>query len=302
MTIVVVGSINMDLVATAPTLPRPGETVLGHAFMQVPGGKGANQALAAARAGAPVAFIGALGSDALGVTLRARLSASTVDIDLLRVVYGASGVALIVVDDAGENAIVVAPGANAALVGLTDADLAAIGSADVLLCQLEIPLDTVAAAVAAARAAGTRVLVNAAPARALPAELLAGIDLLVVNRVEAAALAGVTSVEPRGLVGALLAGVPRVVLTDGAAGVWYGERDGDPVHVPAPVVDTVDTTAAGDAFTGALAVAWGEGRELVDAVRWASAAGAAAARRLGASTAMPNRAEIDELYSSTYPA
>jgi ribokinase len=312
MRVVVVGSANMDLVATAPTLPRPGETVLGHDFTQVPGGKGANQAIAAARAGASVQFIGAIGSDSFGVTLRARLSASTVDCSLLRVVYGASGVALVVVDGGGENAIVVAPGANGAFTGLTEAELAAIGAADVLLCQLEIPVETVTAAAQAARAAGTRVLLNAAPARTLPDELLGAVDLLVVNQVEAAGLsrlgplgvdAGDEPVDdPLTLLEALLEDVPRVVLTQGAAGAWYGTRDGEPVHVPAPVVTAVDTTAAGDAFTAALAVGWGEGRELVDAVRWASAAGAAAVRRLGASIALPNRSTIEDLYSATYPS
>ena len=192
MRVVVVGSANIDLVATAPHLPRAGETVLGNDFSQVPGGKGANQAIAACRAGASVALIGAIGSDSFGVTLRARLTASTVDISLLRVVYGTSGVALIVVDPTGENMIVVAPGANAALTSLTEADLAAIRGADVLLLQLEIPLATVTAAAVAAREAGVRVLLNAAPARTLPAELEAAVDLLVVNQVEGAALAGVS--------------------------------------------------------------------------------------------------------------
>jgi len=298
--VTVVGSANMDLVITAPTLPRPGETVLGDAFTQVPGGKGANQAIASVRAGASVTFIGAIGSDAFGVNLRARLSASTVDTSLLRVVYGASGVALIVVDGTGENAIVVAPGANAALAGLTGADVAAIGAADVLLLQLEVPVETVLSAAEAARSAGTRVVLNAAPARPLPPALAAAVDLLVVNQVEAAALAPVGP-DPWLLVEALLDDFPRVVLTRGAAGAWYGSRDAEPVHVPAPVIDAVDSTAAGDAFTAALAVGWGEGRPLLDAVRWASAAGAAAARRLGASSALPDRAAVDELYRATYP-
>jgi ribokinase len=157
------------------------------------------------------------------------------------------------------------------------------------------------------------VLLNAAPAGTLPDELLAAVDLLVVNRVEGAALARVRPVgvdagdepaadDPLALVDALLDSVPRVVLTQGPGGAWYGSRDGEPVHVPAPVVTAVDTTAAGDAFTAALAVGWGEGRELIDAVRWASAAGAAAVRRLGASSALPNRSTIEELYSSTYPS
>jgi ribokinase len=306
--IAVAGSSNMDLVVTAPVLPRPGETVLGDRFTQLPGGKGANQAIAASRAGGRTTFLGAIGSDAFGVTLKARLSSSTVDTSLLRVVYGASGVALIVVEVTGQNAIVVAPGANAAFAGLTEPELAAVAAADVLLCQLEIPMETVTAACVAGRAAGTRVVLNAAPARALPDELLAAVDLLVVNEVEAATLAPVTSVgvdagdepEPVEVLDALLESVPRVVLTQGGAGAWYADRDGAMEQVPAPRVDVVDTTAAGDAFCGALAVAWGEGRQMVDAIRWASAAGAAAVRRLGASNALPKRKVIEELYEETY--
>lgn len=291
---VVVGSANMDLVATTPVLPRAGETVLGHTFTMVPGGKGANQAMAAARAGASCTFLGAIGSDSFGVTLKARLSASSVDTTHLRVVYGTSGVALVVVDDDGENNIVVTPGANAAFTALTGDEIAAIQRADVLVCQLEIPIETVTEAALAARAAGVRVLVNAAPARALPDELLGAIDLLVVNEGEALAITGRGREEPD----ALLAVVPRAVVTYGDEGAWYGERGGPATRMPAFKVDTVDSTAAGDAFTGALAVAWAEGRDLVDAVRWACAAGAACARRLGASTSLPTRAEIDALYTT----
>jgi ribokinase len=298
----------MDLVATAPTLPRPGETVLGHRFTQVPGGKGANQAIAAVRAGGTTRFIGAIGSDSFGVTLRARLSASNVDTSLLRVVYGASGVALVVVDGSGENAIVVAPGANAALLELTESDLAAIADADVLVCQMEIPMATVCAAVQAARAAGTRVVLNATPARTMPDSLVEAVDLLVVNRVEGAMLADLPATDvdtadipdPSVIVDSLLELVERAVLTCGAAGAWYGDRDGALVHIPPPVVQVVDTTAAGDAFTAALAVRWAEGRELIDAVRWASAAGAATVGQLGASSALPVRKIIDDLYEKTY--
>ncbi|PWR08717.1 ribokinase [Micromonospora acroterricola] len=291
--VVVVGSANMDLVAMAPALPRPGETMLGTDFVMVPGGKGANQAVAAARAGASSSFLGAIGSDAFGVTLRARITAAGVDTGQLRVVYGASGVALVMVNAQGENAIVVTPGANDALTGLTDEELATVRGADVLVAQLEIPVQTVAEAAVAARAAGTRVILNAAPARDLPPELLAAVDLLVVNEGEARAFTGRGREEPR----ALLDLVPRAVLTLGGEGAWYVDREGTEVHVPAVRVDVVDSTAAGDAFTAALAVGWGEGRDLVDAVRWASAAGAACVRRLGASVALPRRAEIDELYA-----
>jgi ribokinase len=292
--VVVAGSANMDLVATAPVLPRPGETVLGNDFAMVPGGKGANQAIAAARAGASCAFLGAIGSDSFGVTLKARLAASGVDSAHARVVYGSSGVALVVVDGKGENTIVATPGANAAFTSLTEAELSAVRGADVLVAQLEIPVATVTEAALAARAAGVRVLLNAAPARELPGELLDAVDLLVVNEGEALAITGRGRDDPA----ALLSVVPRAVVTLGDEGAWYGDRDGTAVRVPGFKVETVDSTAAGDAFTGALAVAWGEGREMVEAVRWACAAGAACARRLGASVSLPQRSEIDALFGS----
>ncbi|MDQ7909830.1 ribokinase [Phytohabitans sp. ZYX-F-186] len=292
--VVVAGSANMDLVATAPVLPRPGETVLGNDFTMVPGGKGANQAIAAARAGASCAFLGAIGSDSFGVTLKARLAASGVDSAHARVVYGSSGVALVVVDREGENSVVVTPGANAAFTSLTEAELSAVRGADVLVAQLEIPIETVTEAALAARAAGVRVLLNAAPARTIPAELLDAVDLLVVNEGEARTISGRGREDP----GALLSVVPRAVVTMGDEGAWYGDRAGTAVHVPGFKVETVDSTAAGDAFTGALAVAWGEGRDMVEAVRWACAAGAACARRLGASVSLPQRAEIDALFGS----
>ncbi|MGI5213509.1 ribokinase [Plantactinospora sp. CA-290183] len=288
--VVVMGSANMDLMVTTEVLPKPGETVFGTDFVMVAGGKGANQAIAASRAGGAAALLGAIGSDSFGVTLKARIAAAGVDTDRLRVVYGASGVAVVTVDADGENTIVVTPAANSAFRGLTESELSAVREADVLVAQLEIPVDTVTEAARAARAAGTRVLLNAAPAQMVPAELLDLVDLLVVNEAEARAITG--REEPE----ALLSVVPRAVLTLGRHGAWYGDRDGTATHVPAVTVELVDSTAAGDAFTGALAVAWGEDRELLDAVHWASAAGAACARRLGASVALPLRAEIDELY------
>jgi len=290
--IVVAGSANMDLVGLAPRLPLPGETVLGDDFIMTPGGKGANQAIAAARAGAACTFLGAIGSDAFGVTIKARLNASGVDTENLRVSYGASGVAVIMVDRAGENSIIVSPGANSSFAGLSAAETAVIAGSDVLVCQQEIPVETVIAAARAARDGGTRVILNAAPARELPPELIEMVDLLVVNEGEAQAVTG--AAEPD--LAALLALVPRVVLTLGGAGSWYADREGRNERVPPCVVEVADTTAAGDAFTGALAVAWGEGRDVVEAVRWANAAGAASVRKVGASNALPTREEIDALY------
>jgi ribokinase len=290
--IVVAGSANMDLVGIAERLPLPGETVLGNDFVMMPGGKGANQATAAARAGGGSVFLGAIGSDSFGVTLNARLHAAGVDVDHARTSYGASGVAVIMVDHAGENSILVSPGANSTFTNLTEDEARLIAGGDVLLCQLEIPVETVTSACVAARAGGTRTVLNAAPARRLPADLLAHVDLLVVNELEAQTITGSGSPD----MAALLALVPRVVLTLGASGARYADRDGRDEFVPAFRVEATDTTAAGDAFTGALAVAWGEGRDLVEAVRWANAAGAACVRKLGASNALPSRAEIEEIY------
>jgi ribokinase len=292
--IIIAGSANMDVVGLAERLPLPGETVLGDSFVMNPGGKGANQAIAAARAGGDTTFLGAIGSDSFGVTINARLTASGVDTRHVRTSYGASGVAVIMVDRAGENSILVSPGANNTFTRLTAAERRAIERADVLVCQQEIPPETVLEAAHAARAGGTRVVLNAAPARTLAPDLLAAVDLLVVNEVEAQAITGHS--EPD--MDALLTVVPRVVLTLGGEGAWYAERDGRSERVPPFRVEVADTTAAGDAFTGALAVAWGEGRDLVDAVRWASAAGAACVRKVGAYNALPTRADIDALYAA----
>ncbi len=295
--IVVVGSANMDLVATAGHLPRPGETVLGRDFATVPGGKGANQAVAVARAGGVCAFIGAVGSDAFAAELRAGLRAAGVDDTGLRTVGGTSGVALIVVDDAGENTIVVAPGANAAVTGIDARDRALIGAASVLICQLEVPVPLVLAAARAARATGARVVLNAAPARPLPPELAEAVDVLVVNQGEAQVVSGVAA-DLDSLLDALVAVVPAAVVTLGARGAAYADRQGARLRVPAPLVTTVDTTAAGDAFTAALAVALVERRPVEQALRWACAAGAACVRRRGASTSLPLRAEIDALFEA----
>lgn len=306
--VVVVGSANLDLVVTAPQLPKPGETVLGDDFRTVPGGKGANQAVAAARAGADCAFVGAVGADDFGVLLRDNLAAARVDVRRLRTVDGPSGVALIAVDHAAENCIVVAPGANATLTDLDAADRAAVAEADVLLLQLEVPLAAVTRAADWARAEATTVVLNAAPARPLPDELLELVDVLVVNEHEAAVVAGMFSDDPAALLDALVALVPRVVLTLGARGAAYADRHGTRIEVPAPAIEAVDTTAAGDAFTGALAVALAErGGTLTAAtapavLRWACAAGAACAQRPGASSALPDRAAIDALHAATYGA
>jgi ribokinase len=277
--IVVLGSINMDLVTTTVRRPVPGETVLGSGFAMVPGGKGSNQAIAAQRAGGAVQFLGAVGDDVFAAQLRRALTDSGVGVARLRAVDGPSGVASIVVDGGGENSIIVVGGANARMTELTADDLSTIAAADILLCQLEIPINTVAAAAQHARANGTTVVLNPSPARQLPADLWANVDVAVVNSGEADQL------------GADLDPVAHVVVTLGAAGAAYRGPDGKQLSQPSPRVDVIDTTGAGDAFTGALAAAWHHGPEW--ALTWAGTAGALATTKLGASTSIPTRTEIE---------
>ncbi|WBB61153.1 ribokinase [Streptomyces sp. WMMC500] len=292
-TIAVFGSVNMDLVAFAATAPLRGETVSGREFRTVPGGKGANQAVAAARAGGAVTMIGAVGSDAFGGELRAALDGAGVDTAGLRTAPGASGTAHIVVDDDGGNSIVVVPGANGTVTGLAAGDEERIAAAGTLLLQLELPMAGVVAAAESARGRGVRTVLTPAPARELPGRLLAGTDLLVPNEHEAAALTGRS--DPHEAAAALLERVPEVVITLGGAGSLYAARDRDPVTVPALPVRAVDTTAAGDTYVGALCVAYAEGRPMPAAMAWAAAAAALAVQRPGASSSMPARAEIDRL-------
>ncbi|KIF74022.1 ribokinase [Streptomyces sp. 150FB] len=289
--IVVLGSTNMDLVAYVARAPGRGETVTGREFRTIPGGKGANQAVAAARAGGEVAMIGAVGADVFGAELRDTLAASGVDTDLLRTAEGPSGTAHIVVDDEGGNAIVVIPGANGTVTGLGPGDEALIASAGALLLQLELPLSAVLAGAEAARRHGVRTVLTPSPAQPLPPELLAVTDLLVPNEHEAAAIAGVA--DPHAAAEALLRQVPEAVITLGAAGSLYAARGAEPLMVTAPRVRAVDTTAAGDTFVGALAVALGEGRPMAEAMGWASKAAALCVQRAGASTSMPYRPEIE---------
>lgn len=279
--VVIVGSANVDQVFRVTAIPAPGETVLSRGFAIALGGKGQNQAVAAARAGASTAFVGALGDDAFGRSIRDGLAADGIRA-AVRTVDAPTGTALIAVDDSGENTIIVEAGANA-LLELDDADAAAIAEADVLVLQLEIPLETVARAAELAHAAGTRVLLNAAPIRDLPAELLAHVDILVVNEHEGAFLA-------RG--GAVETLAPVVIVTLGAAGaVAYG--DGGEVRVPAPEVSAVDATGAGDTFCGALAARLAEGAPLHDALRFAVAAASLSVQKAGAVPSIPSRAEIE---------
>jgi len=294
--VLVIGSLNADLIARAPRLPRPGETVIGASFHLVAGGKGANQAVAAARMGAQVAMVGRVGDDPFGLMLRRELECAGVRADQVRIdPTAATGTAHVIVGADGQNAIVVASGANACveLADLSDATTVWDG-ASLLVLQLEIPLATVAGAIRMANARGLPVLLNAAPAHRLPGELLTGLAWLVVNEIELEQLVGrpVGSIaEAIEAAGALRRGDQQLVVTLGAAGAVLAGPVA-PLHVPAPPVDVVDTTAAGDAFVGALAAALDRGVAAADAAREAVVAGSLACTKLGAIPSLPTRAEL----------
>jgi ribokinase len=298
--VIVVGSLNMDLVTRAPRIPQPGETIIGSGFHTLPGGKGANQAVAAARLGARVSMIGRVGNDAFGGLLLDNLAAAGVDHrHVISDSEAATGVALIVVDDAGQNSIVVASGANARLSPEdVEAGAGAIAAADVLLLQLESPMETVMRAAQIGRACGVTVVLNPAPARPLPDELLSLIDVLVPNESETALLAGMDvenqSDAEKAAAALLSMGVGTVILTLGSRGALLAQEAGVDVF-PAFEVTPVDTTAAGDAFMGGFAVALAEGRPLAEAVRWGNAAGALATTKLGAQPSLPTREMLEAM-------
>ncbi|MGW6501739.1 ribokinase [Nonomuraea angiospora] len=289
--VVVVGSANADLVVQVERHPAPGETVLGSELAVHPGGKGANQAVAAARLGARVALLGRVGADGHGRLLRESLERDGVDLGHLRDTAAASGIAMIAVGPRGDNSIIVAPGANARLTEGDVLDAAPLlRSAPVVSLQLEIPLPAVLAAARLAR----RAVLNLSPALPVPDELLALCDPLVVNEHEAALLLGAPG-EPERQAKELLALGPRsVVITLGADGAVVAE-DGDVQAVPSPRVAAVDTTGAGDAFTGALAWRLAAGEPLTEAAAFAARVGAAAVRRPGAQDSYPTMAEVEEL-------
>ena len=283
----------MDIAAFVPRAPERGETVSGTRSRIGPGGKGANQAIAAARLGASVSFIGAVGRDAHGASLRRALTSAGVDSSPLRTVATETGTAHIVVEDDGANRIVVVPGANGLLGRLTDEDRRLIAASDLLLLQLESPLEVVIESAAAARAAGTRVLLTPSPARALPPELTDAVDILVPNEHEALQVAQSGDLEDA--LARLVARVPDVVVTLGDRGGLHVGRRGARTAFAAPAVDAVDTTAAGDTFVGALALALVQGREWPAALARAAAAAAVSVGRAGASESMPRADEVEEL-------
>jgi ribokinase len=300
--VVVVGSANTDMVARVARLPRPGETVLGHEFESLPGGKGANQAVAAARLGAVVTFVACVGADALGDGLVLGLEAEGIHTRyVVRDPDAPTGVALITVDEAtGENVIVVASGANAKLsVGLVEMAGDAIRAADVLVCQLESPLETVTAALKLAREAGKTTILNPAPAQPLTDELLSLVSVLTPNETEAALLAGNAQATPEAAAATLRAkGVERLVVTLGAEGALLVTEDGR-ARVPGRAVpQVVDTTAAGDCFTGALAVGLGEEMPPAEAAAFANAAAALSVTKAGAQPSLPSRFETEQFLAA----
>jgi ribokinase len=287
----------MDLVTRAPRLPRGGETLIGHSFTTVSGGKGANQAVAAARLGAQVAMVGCVGNDDYGVQLRDALLAEQIDCQAVSTVEDSSGVALIVVDDNSQNAIVIVAGANGAMTpAVINQFDAVLQAADVVICQLEIPDATVGHALKRARALGKIVILNPAPAsRPLPVDWFAAIDYLIPNESEAAALSGLpvdslpTAENAASHLIALGAG--KVIITLGAEGSLFANGQGFE-HFPAPKVKAVDTTAAGDTFVGGFAAALANGKSEAEAIRYGQIAAALSVTRAGAQPSIPTMSDV----------
>lgn len=287
----------MDLVTRASRLPRAGETLIGQTFSTVPGGKGANQAVASARLGADVSMIGCVGTDAYGTQLRDALRVEGIDCQAVSSVEGSSGVALIVVDDSSQNAIVIVAGSNGEL---TPASLqafdAVLQAADVIVCQLEVPMATVGCALERGRELGKTVILNPAPASApLPAEWYASIDYLIPNESEASALTGVTvdSLDSAKVAALQLiqAGAGKVIITLGAQGALF--TDGQVFeHLVAPKVKAVDTTAAGDTFVGGFAAALANGKSEAEAIRFGQVAAALSVTRAGAQPSIPTLHDV----------
>ncbi|MCX9154197.1 ribokinase [Pseudomonas asgharzadehiana] len=295
--VVVVGSLNMDLVTRASRLPRAGETLIGRTFSTVSGGKGANQAVASARLGAEVAMIGCVGTDAYGAELRGALLVEGIDCQAVSTVNGSSGVALIVVDDSSQNAIVIVAGSNGELTpaSLQAAD-AVLQAGDVIICQLEVPMATVGYALRRGRELNKVVILNPAPASGpLPAEWYASVDYLIPNESEASALSGVTvdSIDSAKLAATKLieAGAGKVIITLGGEGALFADGNGFE-HLAAPKVKAVDTTAAGDTFVGGFAAALADGKSEAEAIRFGQVAAALSVTRAGAQPSIPTLHDV----------
>ena len=296
--IVIIGSVNMDLVLRVPRMPLPGETLAGDKFMTIPGGKGANQAVACARLAAPgtsVAMVACVGDDAFGSQMRDSITACGIDDRYIDEVAGeATGIASIMVDANAQNSIVIAAGANGRLdVERIERARPLIEQAAIVLLQLEVPMPTVIHSIELAHALGKTVVLNPAPAQALPRELLQKIDYLILNEIEAAMLAEEQSEDIPLLARKLHAlGARNVVVTLGEKGVYGSFADGQQRHLPARKVQAVDTTAAGDTFIGGFIGAIAQGRDQFDAIAYAQAAAALSVTRVGAQTSIPTRDEV----------
>lgn len=301
--ITVVGSLNIDMVVQAPRTPRPGETIKGHTFHTIPGGKGANQAVAAARQGAAVTLVGSVGNDDFGRMQQAWLRRDGIDLTYLTVDSShATGIAFITVDDSGQNSIVVIPGANG---GVTRAQIDSaretICTADIMVCQLEIPLDAVTRTIELANAHRVPVILNPAPAYPVDASILQRVTYLIPNEIEAGLLTGIEVHDPdtarKAAAHLQQLGVQTVILTLGGKGVLVAHND-EMHHETALVVDAVDTTAAGDAFVGSFAVALTEGKSVFEAVRFANHVAALSVTKLGAQSSLPTRVEVEQFIKS----
>jgi ribokinase len=302
--IIVVGSVNMDLVIRAPRMPAPGETIAGSGFRAIPGGKGANQAVAAARTGAEVHFIGSIGGDDFGLRLKRGLADEGIDLSHLSVLEDEStGVAMIILDAKGQNSIVLSPGANGRVTPEqieTCADT--IASARMLVCQLETPLTAVTRAIDIAYDNEVPVILNPAPAVPLNRRLLAKIKYLIPNETEASLLSGVQVVDGETARAAARRltdeGVEQVLITLGDKGVVSVLKDGTVLSIPAIVVPVVDTTGAGDTFVGSLAVELANGKSVREAIQYAQYAAALKVTKLGAQTSIPHRDEVERFIQS----
>ncbi|MGY3868180.1 ribokinase [Aeromonas crassostreae] len=296
--LVVLGSVNADHVLRVPHFPRPGETLAGHSYRVVPGGKGANQAVAAARLGAAVSFIARIGADAIGQQMRQGFEQDGIDVSAVEQdEHLPTGIAIIYVSDEGENSIGLSAEANGALSpAMVRRHEALIAGAHTLLLQLEVPLDSVLEAARLARAHGTRVVLNPAPAQPLPAELLALVDLITPNQTEAELLTGVKVSDQASAAQAAARfhqmGIAEVMITLGSQGV-YCSKGTQQQLIPGFRVEAVDTTAAGDTFNGALLAAELAGVDFQQAVRFAHGAAALSVTRLGAQSAIPLKAEVE---------
>jgi len=299
--VAVVGSIGMDFVFRVPRLPRTGETLKGHTFTNVPGGKGGNQAVALARLGAPVAMVACVGDDAYGRTLRAGLEGDGVDCRALETLTGqVTGVAMVAVDDEGRNAIVIVPAAYGMLSPEIVARHAALlDAAGFVVCQMEVPAETVAWTIRYARKAGAKVILNPAPILGpLPPDWFGAIDYLIPNEVEAEALSGIAVDSPDSARAAARhlrdAGAANVLVTLGAQGVFAATDDGAERHYPGISVAPVDTTAAGDVFVGGFVASLVAGSAVADAVGFGQAAAAVSVTRHGAQTTIPWRRDLSK--------